>query len=231
MADIINICKAFMPRRGRKSTMLSSGKKDIVLKEGELFLEYSDTGISSGNCNIKIGDGTTTYENLPYALKSLEEATDLTVTFSDAKSTTASNAMTSATSGSTIGKLFGYIRKAIKLLDSSVTTLQSTVVDTSLNGTEISTASNFITLTATKPLHKMFTFNDTTGWCINSEIKTYHCSISYENSLDSGLEINGRGMLYSDIDSYIIEVNGTSIDTATMSIKKIAISDTINISI
>lgn len=231
MADgIINLCKTFMPHRGRKSTMLSDAKKDLILADGELFIEYPDTGIGTGRCNLKIGDGITSYENLPYAIASLEDATELTVTFTDAKSTTASNAMSSATSGSTVAKLFGYMRKAIKLLDSSVTSLQSSVVDTSLNGTEISTASDFVTLTAVAPLHKMFTFKDTTGW-LNSESETYHCSISYENALGNELEINGKGMLYSNNDTYIIELKGTSIDNIFINISKITTSDPINITI
>jgi len=56
----------FKPRRGRVSTMNTDTKKDLVLKDGELFIELPDSGTSGSK--IKIGDGSTTYENLPYAL-------------------------------------------------------------------------------------------------------------------------------------------------------------------
>ena len=54
-------------RRGKKSTFAGT-KKSTVLAHGEIFVEYQDGGIGKGPCAIKIGDGTTTYENLPYTV-------------------------------------------------------------------------------------------------------------------------------------------------------------------
>ena len=51
------------PRRGKKSTATSQA---IVLKRGEVFFEVPDTGVGTGAGKIKMGDGTTTYANLPY---------------------------------------------------------------------------------------------------------------------------------------------------------------------
>ena len=61
----MNTAKILKPRRGSKSTMETSPKKDIILAEGEFFVE-DDT--ENEIFRLKIGDGTTTYENLPYAI-------------------------------------------------------------------------------------------------------------------------------------------------------------------
>lgn len=56
-------------RRGKKSTFSSTGAKgNTVLEAGEIFLEYPDLGIGTGACNIKIGDGSSAYTDLPYTV-------------------------------------------------------------------------------------------------------------------------------------------------------------------
>ena len=54
------------PHRGKKSTM-AGDKASIILSAGELFMEYPDTGVGTGNIRFKVGDGTSTYDELPYA--------------------------------------------------------------------------------------------------------------------------------------------------------------------
>lgn len=51
------------PRRGKKATATSN---NIVLKRGEVFFEVPDTGVGTGMGKIKMGDGSTSYANLPY---------------------------------------------------------------------------------------------------------------------------------------------------------------------
>ena len=51
------------PYRGKKSQAI---RNDIVLKRGEIFLEVPESGLGTGAGKIKVGDGTTGYENLPY---------------------------------------------------------------------------------------------------------------------------------------------------------------------
>lgn len=51
------------PRRGKKNTAID---QDIILKRGEIFFEVPNTGVGSGQGNLKMGDGVTTYKNLPY---------------------------------------------------------------------------------------------------------------------------------------------------------------------
>ena len=60
----MNNARILKPRRGSKTTMSTSPKKDIILAKGEFFVE-DDT--ENNIFRIKIGDGTTTYENLSYA--------------------------------------------------------------------------------------------------------------------------------------------------------------------
>ena len=58
-----NQFKILAPRRGSKSTMSVSPGKDIVLAEGEVFIENDTT---NNIYRIKVGDGSTKYEFLPY---------------------------------------------------------------------------------------------------------------------------------------------------------------------
>ena len=62
------VTRVLLPRRGRRITMEAEIKKDTILAEGELFVECCDDGIGKGYGRLKMGDGVTTYENLPYLL-------------------------------------------------------------------------------------------------------------------------------------------------------------------
>ena len=53
--------------RPRRSTTTEWTIIDPVLKEGELGIEFPDTGIGTGLCKFKIGDGTSQWSSLPYA--------------------------------------------------------------------------------------------------------------------------------------------------------------------
>ena len=55
------------PRRGKKATAIA---QNIILKRGEVFFEAPDSGVGTGAGKIKVGDGTTTYSQLPYFLES-----------------------------------------------------------------------------------------------------------------------------------------------------------------
>jgi len=52
------------PRRGTKTEW---NEINPVLMEGELGVEFPDTGIGSGLCRFKIGDGETSWGDLAYA--------------------------------------------------------------------------------------------------------------------------------------------------------------------
>ena len=53
--------------RPRRSTATEWSTINPVLLEGELGIEYPDTGIGTGLCKFKIGDGYTQWNTLPYA--------------------------------------------------------------------------------------------------------------------------------------------------------------------
>lgn len=52
------------PRRGTKTEW---ELVDPILMEGELGIEFPDTGIGTGLCKFKLGDGKTNWSDLPYA--------------------------------------------------------------------------------------------------------------------------------------------------------------------
>ena len=54
------------PRRGKKTTAES---ENIVLKEGEVFFETPESGSGTGKGKIKMGDGISSYSDLPYYLE------------------------------------------------------------------------------------------------------------------------------------------------------------------
>ena len=53
----------FMPKRGMRSTAINQG---LLLKRGEVYFEVPESGVGTGSGKIIMGDGLTSYENLPY---------------------------------------------------------------------------------------------------------------------------------------------------------------------
>ena len=102
--------KIFKPRRGSKVTM-SGTKKTTVLQNGEMFWEYQNT--VNGEAKLKMGDGTTTYENLAYALG--DAATNQKVAFSANSRTTVADALNDVSSGSTVATIVAALKNAISL--------------------------------------------------------------------------------------------------------------------
>lgn len=62
MEDKDNVLK---PRRGAKTTLATLNP---VLKRGEICFEYPDTGIGTGLNKVKMGNGETAWNDLPYAI-------------------------------------------------------------------------------------------------------------------------------------------------------------------
>ena len=114
--------KIFRPRRGKSTTMASETKAATVLALGEMFVEVPSTGVGTGESNIKLGDGTTTYGSLPYAMGSAAP----TSLVSDA-STTATTALNNVTSGKSLKNILGSLKQAISLNSTSITALNDTI--------------------------------------------------------------------------------------------------------
>lgn len=54
------------PRRGKYATAVAQLTAANPLKRGEVFFEVPDDGVGTGKGKIKMGDGVTAYEDLPY---------------------------------------------------------------------------------------------------------------------------------------------------------------------
>lgn len=57
----------FVKLRPRRSTKAEWDLIDPILKEGEFCVEVPDTGVGTGLCKFKIGDGYRRWSELPYA--------------------------------------------------------------------------------------------------------------------------------------------------------------------
>jgi len=115
----IDIAKTLSPRRGKTSAMATSDKKNIVLSQGEIFIEYPNTGLgSSGIYRIKVGDGTTTYENLPDAF--ISDISDCDVTFSADTSTDVTTALSHVTTGASLATIVAGLKQAAQLMQNRV---------------------------------------------------------------------------------------------------------------
>ena len=114
-------------RRGSTAKMQSESKSSTVLKSGEIFLEYPNTGIGTGKSKLKVGDGKTTYSELPYALGG--NISDDEITIASDGSSSVSEAISKILSGSKISTLFGVIKQALTILDSTLTGIASSKLD------------------------------------------------------------------------------------------------------
>lgn len=59
---------AYAKIRLRRSTKAQWDFTNPILVEGEWGVEVPDTGVGTGDCNVKIGDGVTRWKALPYSI-------------------------------------------------------------------------------------------------------------------------------------------------------------------
>lgn len=121
------ISKIFKPRRGLASTMQGS-KAGTVLADGEMFIEVQGTTVGKAKCKMKMGDGTTAYSSLPYAMG---DTSSDPITFTPNSATTAETALASATSGATLATIVAAMKRAISLNAESITQLNDDQKDLS----------------------------------------------------------------------------------------------------
>ena len=134
------------PRRGKKSTAES---QNIILKRGEVFFESPDTGVGTGAGKIKVGDGTTAYNNLPYFLEpTLVDVANATIAFTEASSTTPATLLSAISSGAKLNTITGTIKKLLSLYNTSITNLQTSfqngcsTIANAITANGVSTATN-----------------------------------------------------------------------------------------
>ena len=151
--------KILKPRRGKYSTMTGS-KSATVLLDGEIFIEMPSNGINSGNgdCRIKVGDGTSAYNGLSYAVgapnmtfRDGEIIQQSGVNISTTETTTNSAVTTTVAatnadlefvaSGKTLGQLIGTLKSAITRTAQAITKINSQI--SNINNT-ISVLSSYV---------------------------------------------------------------------------------------
>ena len=119
------MAKYLRPRRGKKSTAES---QKIVLKRGEVFFECPDTGVGTGAGKIKVGDGTTEYADLPYFSESDDvNVENSTIAFAESTETSNDTLLNTIASGATLKVIIGAIKKMLRNLNTSNTTISTTL--------------------------------------------------------------------------------------------------------
>lgn len=78
---------AYVKIRPRRSTPAEWEYDNPILAEGEFAIEVPVTGVGTGLCNAKIGDGVTPWKDLPYCWKAVtdENVEELTTRISAAE--------------------------------------------------------------------------------------------------------------------------------------------------
>ena len=162
--------KIFKPRRGSATTMNGS-KASTVLAEGELFFEYPDTGVGTGECKIKLGDGSTAYSSLPYAVDGTAISSKA-VTVTSNSSTTITAALNNVATGKTLGVIVGALKQAVSLCNTSITELNDEIAEgTGLTDTQAAQ------LTA---LYNQLVYNKNLGDIITVSLSGSHTNSSYQ---------------------------------------------------
>lgn len=119
------ITKILLPRRGKYSKM-NGVKASTVLHNGEFFIELPDTGAGTGKCKIKIGDGSTQYSELPYAIG---DTSSDKIEFVNNTATTVTNCLNSVVTGAELKTIVAALKQAISLVNDSVTQLNDDLAD------------------------------------------------------------------------------------------------------
>lgn len=174
--------KIFKPRRGTTYTMNSTDKKNTVLAKGEMFIEVPDTGVGTGASIMKLGDGTTTYENLPAAIDPGHAAVS---TISSEK--TAVAALADVVSGASTADLFGNLKQAVDKNRAAIADLGDGV-DLSVIADEFSTSSNYAVgdyVTYQSGLYKCTTAHSAGAWNASDFTQTQVVDLAPNITVDS----------------------------------------------
>lgn len=125
----------FRPKRGKKAT---AETQNIILKPGELFFEYPDTGIGTGSGKVKMGDGSTPYKDLPYFLDNTGSGGGSTVTvdvddsiieFTDDASTDNTELLNKVVSGAKLKVIIAAIKKLLSNINTSIGSYSSSITN------------------------------------------------------------------------------------------------------
>ena len=209
-----NVSKIFKPRRGKASTMAGT-KASTVLANGEMFIEVPNKGSGSGHSKMKIGDGTTAYSSLPYAMGDTENDK---ITFSSNTSTTVATALNSVTSGGALKNLIAGLKQAVSLCNTSITKLNDDIV---VNTTNIGDLDTRVTAVEVVSNAKSVDIASCNG--VLSDQRRY--IQGYESLILSTLfeftDISVSSVTALHIDAIDVFINGTWVHVADQTITKV----------
>lgn len=120
--------KRFRPRRGKASTLKT---KNPILLSGELIVEVPETGVGTGKIRIKMGDGTSAYNDLPYALEE-EKAQESVITFTTSATTDNATLLNEIASGRKLSELWGSTKKLLSNFSTAITELNNNFAEATL---------------------------------------------------------------------------------------------------
>lgn len=123
------------PRRGKKSTAIA---QEVILKKGEIFFEVPETGVGTGIGKIKMGNGTSTYSQLPYFSEQVDVANS-NITFTEDTNTDNTTLLNKVVTGGKLNIIIGAIKKLLNNFNTSINSLNSKINNTAtkLNLSEI----------------------------------------------------------------------------------------------
>ena len=114
---------AFYTIRPKSGTKTQWEQANPVLREREIGFEYPDGGLATGLVKMKMGDGTTAWNDMPYAIVGLEEF-DITDHLEDSLTSTATDKALTANQGKILkGEIDDIVKDlgGIKIWSGSVT--------------------------------------------------------------------------------------------------------------
>ena len=125
------MAKFFKPRRGNLAMATSLLKGENKLKSGEIFFECPDSGIGTGTGKLKMGDGVSDYDELPYFMdghSGVEDVSTAAVEFSESSSSAYDTLLNEIASGNAVMTIIGAEKKMLRKLYGDVTQLNNDIV-------------------------------------------------------------------------------------------------------
>lgn len=124
------------PRRGKKATAVAQLTASNPLKRGEIFFEVPDGGVGTGTGALKMGDGSTAYDQLPYFMKQpTVDYTNAVVAWTDTSAADSSPYTTNAgyigniTPSASLKTIFTNLKKLLLNYNSQLTSLNNDLSD------------------------------------------------------------------------------------------------------
>ena len=186
------------PRRGKKSTATA---QEVILKKGEIFFEVPETGVGTGIGKIKMGNGTSTYSQLPYFSEQVDVANS-NITFTEDTNTDNTTLLNKVVTGGKLNIIIGAIKKLLNNFNTSINSLNSKINNTAtkLNLSEIqSVEQSYIYVSPNG--------SDTSG--SGSSSKPYRSISRAIKDIPDSIYINGSDGSNYDIKKQIVVEGGT----------------------